>query len=139
MNKKILFPDQIVIKTELFTIAQDWEVPIPWFFILSPLRKIKSISEFTDNEIQEYWFLIRKLREGMKDILNIKDVYFFQNEDTEHGYHLWVFPRHEWMEKFWRKIQSVRPIMEYAEEYMCNDENCNAVREHVRNMKNYML
>ena len=74
----------------------------------------------------------------MEEILNIKDVYFFQNEDTESNFHLWIFPRHEWMENFGRKIQSVRPIMEYAQENMANEEIFQEVKASVSKMKEYM-
>lgn len=29
----------------------------------------------------------------MKEELNIENVYFFQNEDSEHGFHVRIFPR----------------------------------------------
>lgn len=47
MEEKYIFKNEIILKTKLFTIAQDWEVPIPWFFIIAPLRTITSIYEFT--------------------------------------------------------------------------------------------
>src|SRR3989344_528898 len=119
---KSLFPNENIITTELFYIGQDWECPIPGFFILSPLRKIRSISEFTDEESAEFMNLLRKVRTGMMDVLEIKEVYLFQNEDTEHNFHLWIFPRYEWMEKFGKKIQSVRPIINYAEKNMLSND-----------------
>ena len=91
---KKLFPDDIVILTELFNVGQDWEVPIPGFFIIAPLRKVRSISEFTDEEATEFTNILRKLRKGMRDVLKIEDVYLFENEDTMHNFHFWVFPRY---------------------------------------------
>lgn len=134
----VLFPDDNVIITELFNIHQDWEVPIPWFFILAPTRKLKSIDEFTDPEAIEFIMLIRKLRKWMRDVLRVNDVYFFQNEDTDHWFHLWIFPRHQWMEEFGRKIQSVRPIMNYAKEQMVNDKIFLEVKESAKKMSEYM-
>jgi diadenosine tetraphosphate (Ap4A) HIT family hydrolase len=139
MKNENLFPDEKIIKTNLFDVHQDWEVPIPGFFIISPLRKVKSIDEFTDEEALGFITLIRQIRKGMRDILNIKEVYFFQNEDTEHGFHLWVFPRHGWMEPFGRKIQSVRPIMNHAKENMINDKIFAEVKDYVEKMKEYMI
>ncbi len=138
MEDKILFPNKNIITTKLFNVGQDWEVPIPGFFIIAPLRKLKSISEFSDEEANEFINLIRKVRKGMMDILKIEEVYFFQNEDTEHGFHLWIFPRHAWMEKFGRKIQSVRPIMNYAKENMLSDNILKEVEDYVEKMKKYM-
>ena len=137
MKEKFIFQDDEILKTELFNIGQDWELPIPSFFILAPNRKIKSIAEFTSEESTEFMDLLIKLRKGMRDVLNIDDVYLFQNEDTEHGLHLWVFPRLDWMEQFGRKIQSVRPIMNYAKENMMQEVVIKEVKESVAKMKEY--
>ena len=138
MPKKILFPNENIITTNLFNVGQDWEIPIPGFFIIAPLRKLKSIDEFSDEEAIEFINLIRKIREGMRNILKIENVYLFQNEDTEHGFHLWMFPRYQWMEKFGRKIQSVRPIMNHAKENMLSENILKTVRESVIEMKKFM-
>lgn len=129
------FKDEIIFRNERFTIGQDWEYPIPAFFILSPNRKIRTIDEFTDEESHEYISLVRKLRKGMKEVLNINDVYFFQNEDTKHNFHLWIFPRHAWMEPFGKGIKSVKPIMEYALREMNNEKIIAEVKSCVEKMK----
>ncbi|MCX6170890.1 MAG: hypothetical protein NTX65_16255 [Ignavibacteriales bacterium] len=139
MKNKILFPAENIITTKLFNVGQDWEVPIPGFFIMAPLRNLKSISEFSDEESAEFMKLIRKVRKGMRELLKIEEVYLFQNEDTEHGFHLWIFPRYDWMEKFGRKIESVRPILNYAKEKMANEKVFKEVKDDVKKMKEYML
>ena len=138
MGDKILFPNENIITTKYFDVHQDWEVPIPGFFIIAPLRKLKSISEFTDEEAVDFINITRKVREGMRDILKIEEVYFFQNEDTKHNFHLWAFPRHNWMEIFGKKIESVRPIMNYAKENMLSDDVLKEVKEGVKKMREYM-
>ena len=139
MTEKPLFANEKVLVTKNFDIHQDWDVPIPGFFIIENLNPRRSIAEFTDEELAEFAGLVRKLRRGMQDVLKIKDVYFFQNEDSEHGYHLWMFPRHDWMDKFGRKIQSVRPIIEFAKEQLATDKNiAQTVRQYVQEMKIYM-
>ncbi len=139
MDDKILFPRESIITTKYFDVHQDWEVPIPGFFVIAPLRKLKSIDEFTDEESIEFINLVRKIRKGMRDVLKIEEVYFFQNEDTQHElFHLWIFPRHKWMEEFGKKIQSVRPIMNYAKENMLSDDIFKQVKEDVRKMKEFM-
>jgi hypothetical protein len=74
----------------------------------------------------------------MRTVLGIKDVYFFQNEDTSHGYHLWLFPRHGWMESFGRKIESVRSIMNYAERNMATPQQIEKVHQSAERMKAYL-
>ncbi|MSU75125.1 MAG: diadenosine tetraphosphate hydrolase [Candidatus Magasanikbacteria bacterium] len=138
MKDIILFPDETIVATKLFDVHQDWEVPISGFFIIAAVRKIKSISEFTDEETSEFINLIRAIRAGMRDVLAIQEVYLFQNEDTEHGFHLWMLPRHAWMEKFGKKIQSVRPIINYAKENMLGDDVFTEVRDCVKKMRVYM-
>ncbi|PIN75917.1 diadenosine tetraphosphate hydrolase [Candidatus Woesearchaeota archaeon CG10_big_fil_rev_8_21_14_0_10_37_12] len=138
MGDKILFPNELVIKTDYFDIHQDWEVPIPGFFIIAPLRKLKSFDDFSDEEAIEFVNLLRKVRKGMRTILKIDEVYFFQNEDSEHGFHLWVFPRHDWMNEFGRKIQSVRPIIDYSKENMLSDDVFKAVKDCVKKMRVFM-
>jgi len=138
MEDKILFPNENIITTKLFNVGQDCKVPIPGFFIIVPLRKLKSIDEFTDEEATEFINLIRKVRKGMRDILKIEEVYLFQNDDSEYGFHLWIFPRHKWMEIYGRKIQSVRPIMTYAKENMLSDDVFKEVQEYVKKMKEFM-
>ncbi|TSC53635.1 MAG: pyruvate formate lyase activating enzyme [Parcubacteria group bacterium LiPW_39] len=73
-----------------------------------------------------------------KDILSIEDVYLFHNEDSKYGFHLWIFPRYQWMEQFGRKIESVRPIINYAKENMANEESFRQVKENVAKMRDYM-
>lgn len=138
MASEYLFPNEIVYKGENFKIAQDWEVPIPGFFIISSLRKIRSVADFTEDESYEFIKLMIKLRKGMKEILTIHDVYFFQNEDSKHGFHFWVFPRYKWMEEFGRKIESVKPIMHFAVKNMQKKENLEKVFSTVKLISNYL-
>ncbi len=138
MTSKNIFPNDKVIVTKLFDIHQDWEVPIPGFFSIATVRKIKSVAEFTDEEAQEFSKLLCKMRKGMKEVLGINVVYLIQNEDTTGDFHLWMFSRHKWMERFGIKIESVRPIINYAKENMVNDKVIAEVKEYVKKMKEYM-
>lgn len=135
---KILFPNEKILITKYFDIHQDWEIPIPGFFIIASIRDIKSVADFTEDELREFGQLLHQMRIGMKDILNIKEVYLFQREDTEHTFHLCLFPRHEWMEKFGRKSESMRFIINYAKENMVNEEVFKRIRNMVSAMKDYM-
>ena len=134
---KNLFPDEVIFTTNNFIVTQDWEVPIAGFFILSTKRKIRSIAEFTDDEAREFGVLIKKVRIGMNEVLGINDVYFFQNEDSVHGFHLWMFPRYEWMKDFGVKIESVRPIMQYAQNLEITDKLLEEVKKSATLMREY--
>jgi diadenosine tetraphosphate (Ap4A) HIT family hydrolase len=138
MEPKNLFPNEKVIITKHFDVHQDWYIPIEGFFIIASRRKIRSVEEFTEEEAIEFIQLLKRLRRGMKQILGIEDVYIFQNEDTVHDFHLWVFPRHKWMDRFGRKIESVRPIMKYALENRADDAAISEVRAATSKMKYFM-
>ena len=131
----ILFPNEIILETENFIVAQDWEVPIVGFFIISTKRKVRSVSEFRTEEALEFGPLIVKIRKAMNEVLGIETVYVFQNEDTVHGFHLWLFPRHDWMEQFGLKIQSVRPIMKYSQNQTITEVVLKEVKGAVQRMK----
>jgi diadenosine tetraphosphate (Ap4A) HIT family hydrolase len=137
MAAKTPAPKQLLV-TRLFEVGQDREVPIPGFFIIASRRKIRSVTEFSDEEAAEFMGILRKVRAGMLEVLGIKDVYLFQNEDTAWNFHLWIFPRLKWMERFGRKIESVRPIIDYAKREMARDEVMREIDEYVQKMKTYM-
>ncbi len=130
--------DIIIYESNNFVVSQDWEIPIPGFFVIGAKRKINSIMDFTEKESREFIDLLVKVRKGMNDVLGINEVYLFQNEDSEHNFHLWIFPRLRWMDKFGRKIESVRLIMDYAKENMINEQVINEVKEVASKMKEYM-
>lgn len=127
-----------IARTKYFCAEQDFEIPIPGFVIVSARRHILSVADFTESEQKDFIKFVCKVRKGMKAALNIKEAYLFQNEDSVHHFHLWMFPRFEWMEKFGRRIQSVRPIMEYARENLKTKENIKLVEDSVEKMKKYM-
>jgi len=134
-----LFPNDKVIVTEYFDVHQDWEIPIPGFFIIASTKNRISLDEFNEEEAQEFFNLVRKLRKGMRDILGIKGVCFWEDETTHHNvFHLWMFPRYEWMEEFGDKIQSIRPIINYAKRNMVNEKTIKDVKNMVKKMADYM-
>ena len=136
MNKTI---EEIICTTNSFIVNQDREVPIPGFFIIASKDNTKTkITDFSDQETIELTMLQKKVRDLMEKVLGIKVVYFFQNEDSKHGFHIWCFPRHEWMKEFGYKIESVRTIMKYAEQNMFTDENLKFVKVYCDKMRNEM-
>ncbi len=138
MGEKI-FPNEKIIITKNFDIHQDWELPIPGFFVIASRRNRVSFDEFNAEEIDELFNLIRKLRKGMREVLGIKTACFFQDEGTHHNlFHIWIFPRYEWMNEFGGKIESVRPIINHAKNNMINEEVFEEVKDMVGKMKDYM-
>jgi diadenosine tetraphosphate (Ap4A) HIT family hydrolase len=125
-----------VIRSKYFDVHQDFEIPIPGFMILTSLRHLKSVDEFTEDESVEFMNILRAARKLQRDVLGIETVYLHQEEDTSHHFHLWMFPRHDWMEsQFGRKAESMRPIMEYARNELKTDENLVKLDDDVRRLK----
>lgn len=138
MADKILFRREIVFSNKFFIVEQDWEVPIIGFFVILSKRKARSILDFNSKEVVEFGKLVKFLRVGMKNVLNIREVCLFQDEGAKY-FHLWVFPRYSWMnKKFGGRIESIRPIMDWAKKNMSDDKTTLAVREAVKNLRNYM-
>ncbi len=138
MPEKKLFPTEQILSGKYFEVHQDWECPIAGFFIIAPKRQVRSFSEFTDEESVEFMDFLRRIRNGMREALGIKYFFVFENEDTEPNFHVWLFPRHPWMTKFGRSIESIRPAMNYAKQNMVNASSINLVKEYVKKMREYL-
>lgn len=129
---------QPIATTKYFEAGQDTEIPIPGFVIMVSKRHIKSIDEFTEDEQRDFMKFLCRLRSAQRHVLGIEVVYLVQEEDTSHHFHVWMFPRYDWMEeKFGRKIQSVRPIMEYTRENLNTEENTQKVEIATQKLKQF--
>ncbi len=136
MNK--LFNEQIT-ESDFFEAHQDWEVPIVGFFIIAPKRPCRSITDFTDEEAIDCIQLMRRVRRAMAEVLHITDVYIFQNEDSVHGFHVWLFPRHEWMDQFGRKIESIRLIEQHAKTQLTDESHMQEVRDAASRVRDFLV
>lgn len=127
-----------IASTQYFEAHQDYEIPIPGFIIIASKRHLLSVDEFTDEERIDFIVFLCRIRKTMRMACDIRVVYLIQEEDTSHHFHIWLYPRHDWiLEKFGRKIQSVRPVMEYARENLKTPENIKNIHEESEKMKNY--
>lgn len=127
-----------VLTTEHFDAHQDFEIPIPGFIIISSRRHLQSIDEFTEEEKLDFIDTLIAVRAGMRKVLGINTVYLIQEEGTSHHFHVWVFPRYDWMtEQFGKKTPSLRPIMEHARKSLKTEENLKEVDEAVSKLKVY--
>ncbi len=135
-NGEVESPGGSIAATKYFDAYQDYEIPIPGFVILASKRHLQSMDEFTDEERADFIDFLCRVRKGMREALDVQVVYLIQEEDTSHHFHVWIFPRYDWMtEKFGKKIQSVRPIMEYARENLKIPENLRKVDEAMEKLK----
>lgn len=102
--------------------------------ILTSVRHVKSVAEFTEEEQQDFLKSLIAIRKAQKKCLGIDVVYLVQEEDTSAHFHVWIFPRLTWMDELGKKIQSVRPIMEYAREHLKTPEQIALVDEAVEKL-----
>lgn len=119
-------------ETKNFEVRQDYEIPIPGFMILSSKKHLKGIEDFNVEQRKEYIEFMFRIRKAMTKILGIDYAYVIQEEDSIAGsshFHVWLFPRYDWMKKFGRGIKSVKPIMEYARKNMKKEHILAQVRE----------
>lgn len=125
-----------VFTSDYFSAQQDYEIPIPGFIIIASRRHIRSIEEFTPEEINDFTKTLTKTRKALHEVLGIDIVYLHQEEDSSDHFHVWMLPRYDWMtEKFGKGIESVRPIMEYAKANFKTPENLQKVDEAINKLK----
>ncbi len=82
---------------ELFTLAQDWELPIDGFIILMPKRHIENMEELSDEERTKAFEIINKTikilrKHSVCDRFNV----IFEEKPNSH-FHIWIMPRHQWL------------------------------------------
>jgi diadenosine tetraphosphate (Ap4A) HIT family hydrolase len=118
-----------IIETEHFHAHQDVAYPVKGLVILASKRHILCLDELTEKERLEYVNLLTKIRKAQRQVLGIEHVYYFYNEDTTHHFHTWMVPRYEWMHRFGRSVESVRPVLLHARNHMNHGENLSEVRK----------
>ncbi|MED3933413.1 diadenosine tetraphosphate hydrolase [Priestia megaterium] len=124
ITQGLITPDGgVVIETEYFHAHQDVAYPIKGLVILASKRHVKCFDELTVEEKIDYIDVLTKIRKAQREVLGIEYVYYFYNEDTTHHFHTWMVPRYEWMYKFGRSVESVRPTLLHARNEMNDEEN----------------
>ena len=92
----------IIAATNYFEARQDYAVPIPGFIIISSKRHIQSIDECTQEERYDFIEFLHKIRCALRQTVAVHTVYIIQEEDAKH-FHVWLFPRYDWMEPLGKK------------------------------------
>jgi diadenosine tetraphosphate (Ap4A) HIT family hydrolase len=123
-----------IIETDFFHAHQDVAYPIKGLIILASKRHLSCLDELTEDEMQDYMNLLQKLRKAQREILGIKHVYYFYNEDTTHHFHTWMVPRYDWMYQFGRSVESVRPVLLHARKKMNTPVNQKEVRQAIKSL-----
>lgn len=120
-------PCKMAYENDNFTLSQDWELPIPGFFVVSPKRHVEKLSELTDEERNEMFAIVNQtvsiLREG-----NVCENFEYVFEEKPHRHlHVWIMPRHKWMGK--DIITNIGTIFDYAKKEFRNEETYQLIDE----------
>ncbi len=137
-ERKRLFKDEIVYESKYFSVCQDWEIAIPGFYIIFPKKQHRSLIEFSDLELNDYIATVKKVRAAMNKVLGIDCVYYFQNEDSPYGFHLWLLPYYPWMEKVAGHGPGILlPVWKHARDTM-KKKDIVATRKAAQKMREYL-
>lgn len=123
----------MVYEDENITLSQDWELPIPGFFVISPSNHASKISEIDKDVINKMHELVRETIKILEDN-NICDGFnIISEEKANKHYHIWIMPRHKWMiEMFGDIIENIGTVFEYAKNNLRTEE----IYENILNITN---
>jgi diadenosine tetraphosphate (Ap4A) HIT family hydrolase len=126
-----------VARTKNFTIAQDFELPINGFMVISSVRHLESINKMTLEEKQELITLIDVVISSLKK-LGVCNQYnvVWEEKDGNH-FHVWLMPRHKYLvEAMGTNImKKVGEMFAYAKENLRTEENLKQVFATIDNLK----
>lgn len=124
-------PCGTAFKNEKFTLSQDWELPIPGFFVVSPTQKhIEELNELDDDSRNDMFRLVNKTIEVLKQN-NVCDRFnIIMEEKPGVHFHIWIMPRHKWMEERFGKITyNIEKIFTFAKNNLKTKENLEKIKE----------
>lgn len=123
-------PCGMAYENDRFTLAQDWELPIQGFFVVSPKKCIEKFEELTSEERIEIFEIVdRTIKVLRKNNICDRFNVIFEEKENRH-FHIWIMPRHEWMSNLVGDISDrIGEIFEYAKSNMRDEENYNKIKE----------
>ena len=127
-----------IVETPHFHAHQDAAYPVVGQIIVAARRHFTVLTDMNEEETAELLPLLQRLRKAQAQAFGIEFVYYFYNEDTTHHFHVWMVPRHEWMTRFGRSVQAVRPALIHAREHMSSAAEIETVRQAVTTLRNAM-
>lgn len=139
-NNPKVCPGQVV-KTKHFTIAQDFELPINGFIVISSIRHIGSINEMTKEEKQELLTLIDIVIDCLKRLKVCPQYNVVWEEKDNNHFHVWLVPRHKYLldaigSNFMKKLGE---LFNYAKTNLRTKENIKAINDTLKKLKEQLL
>ena len=129
-NHKFELPCGMAYENERFTLSQDWELPIEGFMVVSPKRCVEKFDDLTEEERIEIFNITHKTINILRknDICERFNIVFEEKENRH--FHIWIMPRHKWMEELVGDIiDHIGIIFDYAKENFRNQETYNNIEK----------
>ena len=135
----------ILFKNENFFIAQDFELPIDGFIIISSVRHVEKYTELTENEQIDLTKIINKTLKILEDNNIAEEYNIIFEEKKGYHFHIWLMPRHKWMiEKYGKVIKNIKQIQDYSMRNLRTKENfdkikrtCELLKRELNNERTY--
>ena len=126
-----------VVRTKNFTIAQDFELPINGFIVISSVRHIESINKMTTEEKQELINLIDVVIMSLKK-LNVCSQYdVVWEEKGNNHFHVWLMPRHTYLLEAMGTniIKKIGELFDYAKNNLRTEKNLQIVKNTIKQLR----
>lgn len=126
-----------VVKTKNFTIAQDFELPINGFMVISSVRHLESINEMTNDEKLELITLIDVTVASLKKLEVCPQYNVVWEEKYGNHFHVWLMPRHDYLTDAMGTniMKKIGYLFKYAKDNLRTEENLKAVEETIIRLK----
>jgi diadenosine tetraphosphate (Ap4A) HIT family hydrolase len=75
-------------------VRQDASYPIPGFFIVAAVDHYRSLDEVDELTNARLFFILQKIRKGMRDVLGLEYIHLYYQEKVHAGcdVHFWLLP-----------------------------------------------
>lgn len=123
-------PCGMAYENDMFTLSQDWELPIVGFFVVTPKRHVENLAELTDHERNAMFTLVNETIKALKKH-NVCKYYnvIFEEKPNRH-LHVWLMPRHEWLKaQFGNPTKHISEVFDYAKANLRTKENFKKIHE----------
>lgn len=139
-NELMSVPGGFIQKTDNFCIHQDPLIPLPGFLVIASLRHIRSISEMSNAEYDEFSILLRTTHHSIKEATKIEYLTIIQEESSVH-FHLWFFPwTRDIIEHYGQpSLTKIREIMTEYKKQSVSETEWGELRESIEKIKTGLL
>ena len=112
----------------------------PDFIVISSIRHIEKFTDLSEIEQIDLSKLISRILSILRNHNVAEEFNIILEEKQGIHFHVWLMPRHKWMlEKFGKVLKNIKPIQEYALEYLRTEENINQIAKTCEILKRELI